>query len=113
MHSFLEKKVTATGCGAITLILQAMEPTIFEIELEPEVKESFNFAPLEELFRVVPPKDYSRMLRDLHHFYSASLLAGFINQDADHGTALYDDSTPEDLFFIKVLADTFDSMDHA
>ena len=89
-----------------------MEPTIFEIELEPEVKESFNFAPLEELFRVIPPGDYSRMLRDLHHFYSAALLTGFI-QDKDQGTALYDDSTPEDLFFIKVLADTLDSMDHA
>ena len=112
MHSFLEKKVTATGCGAITLILQAMEPTIFEIERESEVKETYNFAVLEDLFRVVPPKDYSRMLRDLHHFYSAALLTGFI-QAKDQGTALYDDSTPEDLFFIKVLADKLDSMDHA
>lgn len=89
-----------------------METTIFEIELEPEVKESFNFAPLEELFRVVPPGDYSRMLRDLHHFYSAALLTGFI-QDTDQGTALYDDSTPEDLFFIKTLADVFDEMDNS
>ncbi len=89
-----------------------MEPTIFEIERESEVKESFNFAPLEELFRVIPPGDYSRMLRDLHHFYSAALLTGFI-QDKDQGTALYDDSTPEDLFFIKVLADKLDSMNHA
>ena len=89
-----------------------MEPTIFEIELEPEVKETYNFAVLEDLFRVVPPKDYSRMLRDLHHFYSAALLTGFI-QDKDQGTALFDDSTPEDLFFIKTLADVFDEMDNS
>jgi len=76
----------------------------------PEV---LNMEPLNQLFKVVPPSDYAKILRDLHHFYSASLLAGFINQDADRGTALFDDSTPEDLFFIKVLADVFDEMDNS